>query len=364
MKIALIYNFAQHYRTNIFQLMDRSMDIDFYFGDRYLNVKKMDYALLSHPVTELRNLQFGPIKWQQKVWKTLFKSYDVYIMLGEPKILSSWLMLLGARLMGKRVYFWTHGWYGRESRAKSWIKKLYFGTANGVLLYGNYARKMMTQAGFAPDKLTVIHNSLMYDEQIKLRAQLHKTPLVADHFGNGLPVAVFIGRLTPEKRLHLLIEAQSICRNRGFLFNILIIGDGTERHNIEQLVRQHHAEDQVWLYGPSYDEGELSELLYNSDVCVSPGNIGLTAMHALSYGCPCISHNDFAWQMPEFEAIVEGYTGSFFEREDPESLANTIQHWLTNNDKRREEVRQNCFKEIDENWNPHRQLEIIKSAIG
>ena len=46
MKLCLIYNFAQHYRTNIFTLMDKEFDVDFLFGDSMGDVKKMDYSLL------------------------------------------------------------------------------------------------------------------------------------------------------------------------------------------------------------------------------------------------------------------------------------------------------------------------------
>lgn len=46
MKLCLIYNFAQHYRTSIFKLIDQEYDCDFFFGDSYLNVKKMDYSQL------------------------------------------------------------------------------------------------------------------------------------------------------------------------------------------------------------------------------------------------------------------------------------------------------------------------------
>lgn len=45
-KLCLIYNFAQHYRAEIFQELDKTFDVDFYFGDKYLDVKKMDYSLL------------------------------------------------------------------------------------------------------------------------------------------------------------------------------------------------------------------------------------------------------------------------------------------------------------------------------
>ncbi len=364
MKIALIYNFAQHYRTNIFKLMDRSMDIDFYFGDKYLNVRKMDYGHLSNKVTELHNAHLGPLTWQKGAWRTLFRGYDTFIMLGEPMILTSWIILIMGRLMGKRVYFWTHGWYGRETKIKTIIKKAYFGLANGTLLYGNYAKDIMTSHGMKAGKITVIHNSLMYDEQINVRQTLQKTSIYEDHFMDNLPTILFVGRLTPEKQLNLIFEAQHICSQKGRPFNVVLVGDGTERETLMEQARQKHLEAHVWFYGPSYNEEELSNLIYNADICVSPGNIGLTAMHAMTYGCPCITHNDFPWQMPEFEAIKTHLTGDFFERGSADSLAECIERWLSDHHNDRESIRLACMKEIDEEWNPHRQLSIIKDAIS
>ena len=171
-KVCLIYNFAQHYRTNIFTLMDQQMDIDFVFGDKYLNVKKMDYSKLAHKVTEVKNKHLGPISWQSGVVKLAFKGYDTLIMLGSPMSASTWLTTILARMTGKKVYYWTHGWYGKESFGQGLLKKIFFSIPNGLLLYGNYARGLMIKEGFKKSKLTTIHNSLMYDEQIKMRASL------------------------------------------------------------------------------------------------------------------------------------------------------------------------------------------------
>ncbi len=362
MKIALIYNFAQHYRTNIFSLMDQQLNIDFYFGDKYLNVKKMDYSLLQNKVTEVKNCEFGPIGWQKGVVGLLSKKYDTYIMLGEPMVLSTWIILLFARFGGKRVFLWTHGWYGKETRIRAFIKKIFFGLADGCLLYGNYAKRLMINEGLNPSKLTVIHNSLLYDKQIIIRHKLEVSHVFKDHFKNGYPTVIFVGRLTPVKKLNQLINAQAICRKRGFLFNVTFIGNGQILDELQDVVKNNNLSEFVWFYGASYNEEELSSLIYNADLCVAPGNIGLTAMHAMVYGCPCISHNDFKWQMPEFEAINEGVTGTFFERDNVESLANAIESWLKKSN--RENIRKACYEEIDKEWNPHIQLEIIKKAIS
>ena len=360
MRTALIYNFAQHYRTNIFTLMDNEMDIDFYFGDHYLNVKKMDYTLLKHKVTEVRNIHFGPLIWQKKTIQLAWSDYDAFIMLGEPKCISSWVILLLSRIFGKNFYFWTHGWYGYEGWIKRFIKRIYFGLADGIKLYGEYARQLMLKQGFRSEKLTVIHNSLAYDTQITLRKNLQNKHTFYKHFSNTYPTVVFIGRLTEVKKLDQLLKAQSICHKEDCLFNVTFIGDGTQETSLKDLTQKLNLQDRVWFYGPSYDEKELSQLLYDADLCVAPGNIGLTAMHAMSFGCPCISHNNFKMQMPEFEAIKEDITGAFFEYDNVEDLARVITHWLETHKNDREEVRNACFREIDENWNPHQQLEIIR----
>ena len=95
----------------------------------------------------------------------------------------------------------------------------------------------------------------------------------------------------------------------------------------------------------------------------SPGNIGLTAMHSMVFGTPCITHNDFPYQMPEFEAIHEGITGTFFEKDNVDDLAFHIIKWFEEKGSLREEVRKACMNEIDTSWNPHFQIEVLKANI-
>lgn len=363
-KKCLIYNFAPHYRTNIFSLLDKNLDLDFYFGDDMGDVKKMDYSLLNQPVHEVHNSKIGPFEWQSGVIKLAFKPYQKYIILAGPLVLSTWLFTLFARLQGKKVYFWSHGWYGKESRIQRLLKLIFFRLPTKTFLYGNYARNLMIKAGFRDKSLVTIHNSLMYDKQLAIRKSLHVTTVYSEHFKNDLPTVIFVGRLTPVKQLHLLLESLAINLNRNVHYNVTFIGNGSEKQSLENLSEKLHLSDHVWFYGPTYDEQELSNLIYNADLCVAPGNIGLTAMHAMVYGCPCLSHNDFKWQMPEFEAIVDGVTGTFYKKNSVDSLADSISTWLKNKSCKRAQVRDSCFSEIDNNWNPHKQLDIIVKNLN
>lgn len=367
MKLCVIYNYAQHYRTNIFTLMDKTFNCDWMFGDSMDDVKKMDYSLLHGQVTEThtKNLIAGWY-WQPGVVGQLFKDYDHYILLGETRALSTWTFCLLARLLKpqKKVYFWTHGWYGKESIIESIVKKLEFKLPNGgIFTYGNYARDLMIKEGFKPEKLFTIHNSLAYDQQLVVRKEMKKTAVYTDHFGNENPNLFFVGRLTPVKKLDQILRAMIICKHNGHEYNMTFIGGGEKTEDLQKLTVELGLHDNVWFYGPCYDEKELSNLIYNADLCVAPGNIGLTAIHSMVFGTPCITHNKFPYQMPEFEAIQEGVTGSFFTMDNISDIAEKIDRWFSANGNKREEIRQNCFKEIDEQWNPYFQIEVLKKQL-
>lgn len=135
------------------------------------------------------------------------------------------------------------------------------------------------------------------------------------------------------------------------------------RQLLEAEVAKYQLRDNTWFYGACFDEKTNAELIYNADLCVAPGNIGLTAMHVLMFGCPAISHNNFKRQMPEFESIIPGQTGDFFEYDNVDDLARSISRWFALKSGCREEVRKTCYKEIDDYWNPHYQLNLIKKCL-
>ncbi len=123
----------------------------------------------------------GNFYWQRGAVSLSFKPYKYYIITGEPYCLSTWIVLLLTWLQRKKTYVWTHGWYGDESLIKKGIKKLFFGLSNHVLLYGDYAREKMIRQGFNKSKLTVIYNSLDYDLQKNVRANLKSSPVYYEH---------------------------------------------------------------------------------------------------------------------------------------------------------------------------------------
>jgi glycosyltransferase involved in cell wall biosynthesis len=343
--------------------MDKNLHCDFVFGDKMDDVKKIDYSLLSHFKKEVENKTFisKPIYYQKGVISLLRGNYTTYLILGDLHCISTWALLVLAKFSKKKIYLWSHGWYGRESAIKTIIKKVFFSLADGTFLYGNYARQLMIKQGLKESKLFVIHNSLSYDEQLSIRNDLKPSKIYKEYFKNNFHNLIYIGRLIAVKRLDILLNAVAILKSQSIHVNLTLIGDGVMKDELIRQVKQLGLE-RVWFYGACYHEKELSDLIYNADLCVSPGNVGLTAMHAMVYGTPVLTHNNFPNQMPEFEAIEDGVTGTFYDYESFDSLAESIKNWLANTPDR-ENVRQKCYDIIDKEWNPHFQLETLIKHI-
>lgn len=353
-----------HYRKEIYLLMDKDLNVEFFFGDsRPGKIAEFDVNLLSHFRGFLHNINLGNFYWQRGLLKLLFSSYKYIICTCDTYCINAWLLVLLAPLFRKRILWWTHAVYGNEGFLKKWIIKAKISLLYGVLLYGEYARDILVKYGVDSGKLHVIYNSLAYDEQQLIKEQIVPTNLYKDHFGNNYKNIIFTGRLTKIKKLDQTLKSMAILKEKGILFNATFVGDGSERQSLEKQAEMLGIKDHVWLYGACYDEKQLSEFIYNADICVSPGNVGLTAMHSMSFGTPVISHDNLSLQMPEFEAIEDGKTGTFFKENDVNSLAEAIERWLSL-DIERNKIREFCYDVIDNKYNPHKQIETLKAIVS
>lgn len=364
-KTCCIFNLATHYNASIYKKMDESIVCDFYLGDKlYPPIRSMNYDDLIGFKGYLKNIKvLKNFYWQVGSIKLVFKEYTKYIITGEPYCLSTWIILLMCKLLGKQTYLWTHGWYGKETAVRRIIKKIFFGLSSKVLLYGNYAKKLMIKEGFNQNKLIVVYNSINDDENYTYREYLKKSSIYTEKFKNNFPVLIYIGRLQKKKKIELLLEAMKILDNKGKYLNLIIIGKEVEEIGLEKIIKEKKLQNHVWLFGESYSEEILSNLIYNADLCVSPGNVGLTAIHSMIYGTPVVTHNNFKNQMPEFESIIKGETGDFFTEGSATDLAYVIEKWLFNKEYNRDHIRNNCYYSVDSFYNSNIQIKILDSIF-
>lgn len=370
MKICCLFNIAPRYRAGIYRRMDEdpAAEYDFMAGEESIGgIALLDLRELKGFRGYLHNIyrRGGKLVWQRgAIRKAFSKRYDAYILTGNPGIRSNWVIALVARLLGRPVYLWTHGLYGDEKGLKRWKNLTYLRLAGHLLLYGERARRLLLDAGFPAERMAVIYNSLDYERQCVLRSRIGDRGFIRNYFGNDLPLLVFVGRLTEVKRLDLLLAAMTRLERQGMPCNLVLIGDGPQRDRLAARAEADGLVDQVWFYGESYDEHLIGTFLYHSAACVSPGNAGLTAIHALTFGTPVVTHGTAERQMPEFEAIRPGVTGTLFEEGSVDSLAGAIRPWLAATEAERAATREACEATIEAKFNPERQMEVLRSIFG
>ena len=305
--------------------------------------------------------------WQWGAVKAgLSRRFDVILMMANPRDPSLWACAIAAKLTGKRVLMWTHG-YRRHGRGPvNRVRRVWHRLADALLFYGHYGKVLSLGAGDPPEKCYVIYNSTDYDRQRVLRDRItpdRRRAIRQSLFGRQpAAVAMAISRFYAGKRVDLLVEAHARLVRAGRDVDLLLVGDGDARPALEAQVERLGTGERVLFYGPCYDEDRTGELIAASDVTVAPAELGLTAMHSLAYGVPVLANDDPLNNRPEFEAIIPGRTGDFFRRDDLDSLTRTIEAWLVPAP-RRPHVEAACIEVIERFYNPDAQASVIERAV-
>lgn len=368
-RVAIIYHFFAHYREAIVERLARSALVDFVFvGDDHDYESTVKRARFSDKVSFLwcpTKRLFRSLMWQQGIVNiALSKEFDQLIFLGNPYWIATWIAAIMGRISGKRVIFWSHGFLDPPTGLKGILRRLFYGLADAHLFYSRLAKRNAIATGWDPQCIYVVGNSLDLDVQAKERQSVTHEELVilrARLFRNpGLPIVFCSCRLLPSKRLDLLVMALDILRRNGVQANLLIVGDGPCRAELECAAR--HASVDAHFTGACYDNAQLARYLCASNVTVSPGAVGLTAIQSMTFGVPVITHGTMGKQGPEAEAVVPGVTGDFYELGNVLDLVRVMEIWLVRR-RDRTATRAACIDIVERFWSPGVQQRVIEDAV-
>jgi glycosyltransferase involved in cell wall biosynthesis len=376
-KVAIVYHYVAHYRKPIFDSLCRDGgDVEYYvLADQNPNIAsleviKPDFSLSNKAISEkwikLTNQWLTKdILWQKGLIQlSLSRQFDGIIFLGNMYFLSTWISAILARLSGKKVYFWTHGFRDKEKGVKGFFRSLFYHLAHGLFLYGNRAKDILISKGFDEKKLHVIYNSLDYERQCLELKKITDSDRERKKSELGFlqedKVLIATGRITKDKRFDLLVDALAVLNKDGHRYKLVIVGEGPEKESVLKKAKIKGVESDIYFYGACYDEAELATLISLSNVSVVPGDIGLSAIHALTYGTPVVTHNNFSTHKPEFEAIRDNISGSFYEYGNMDDLAEKLRYWCGRN---RGESFESCRNIIAKFYNAPYQKSIINKTI-
>lgn len=361
----LVYGGETKYRYELYKNLANKEGYDFIIclAPGWQKLKQFDFRKIDRikAVLEYKKL-FGNFHY----YKSFYKSgYDIYIIAG-PFTLNSWLILIRKCFTDIKVVSWSHGIYGRESRIRNMIKKIYYRLCDSNLVYGERGRSLLIENGIAPNKVEWVGNCLDISDAQRIIDKLNPSNLLRDITGNTYPNLIFVGRVTQVKKLEQVIEAMEILENLGKPMNFFVIGGMVDGLKFENRLSKSVVRNRIFILGEEHDIIKVGKYVYNADLLVSPGNVGLTAITSLLCGTPILTHSSFEFQVPEYECILPGITGDYFQMNNVKDLAKKIDVWITSvsSDSVRDEIRSNCRKEYFYKWNPEVESKRIINHIN
>lgn len=348
----VVYDSLVHYRYGVFRELDASAHWRFTYAagasSRDGSIKSIPPSLLRATVP-LSNRWLGPALWQHGlVHHALFGDFDIAIMNGAVANITTWLAALIFRLRGRPVYFWTIGWHRPEGGVKKIVRRMFYALADELLLYGEDAARIGEMMGYPQSRMHVIGNSIVSSEAVDIRPEEEPIP----HFEAESDVLVVgaVARLTPEKRFDLLVEAVADMRARGEKVQILLVGDGPVRKQLETLASR--LQVPISLPGAIHSAAGLRRVYKVLDVTVLPERAGLTVMQSMENGVPVVTVDDPYRQVPEFRAVRDGLTGALYRPDDLQDLIRalaTVREMLASQG---EKLAAECRSEVRTRWSP------------
>lgn len=364
--VLVVYPQLPHYRYGVFSELDRGpLTVTFAAGSVAREGIELIPPGVLRETVELRNRWFGRVLWQSGLLSLLARRrFDHVILLGDASVASYWLALLLLRLQRRSVWLWTIGWHRPETGLRRLVRLAFYRLARGLLLYGTTARSIGTELGYPADRMCVIGNSavsLVASGSSELPSQVEKALGTIAEGGRFVIGAVI--RLSPQKGLDLVIEAAALLQQQDVPVSVLLVGDGPCRADLTRRAAELGVD--LHMPGAVYGEQCLARVYEVLDLTVVPRAVGLTAVQSMAHGTPVVSDDDVYAQMPEWEAILPGQTGGYYESGDVRSLAERLVTWR---DKlacpeSSDEIAAACEAEVRRGWEPVGHADRIADAL-
>lgn len=225
----------------------------------------------------------------QSGWGQLCRK-DVLVAEFNPRILSTWFLLLARGLTRRRTFLWGHDESRQHSALGGHLRSLMMWSASGVITY--------TESGAA--RLRSQHP----------RIRVIAAPNALYRQGDMRPVAATpeaidfacVGRFIAEKRQALVLDAfLQALPNLPLATRLHFIGSGPTAEAVREAATAHT--DRVLFHGHVSDAIGVARVLSRCAFSVSGGYIGLSAVQSIGFGVPVIYPDDEP-HAPEFECLT------------------------------------------------------------
>lgn len=353
-RVEFVNYFFAHYREAVMRECENTAPfaITWVSGSRQIN--GIPHAQLSHfaSVVECETISVpGNLKWQHGiVGRSITGGANCVVYTGDPTFISTWIAAVMSRARGVRVLMWTHGWTHADRGLKRLVRVMFYNLAHSLIIYTDEGMDLGRNMGYSKP-IHVVYNSMDVSTYCAPRFETSVA---------GRPQRwCVVSRLIGSRHIEQVVEAVAYLQLSGRKVALTIIGEGPERDRLEAIVLDRQLE-MVQFLGATYVPAEVNAVLQESDVLVSPGHVGLAAIHALSNGCPVATHDDPDHQYPEHVAVTPR-TGVRFTRGDFRSLAEETWNFVDNLDP--SHIFKECRDEVALRWTAEAHASKLIKAV-
>jgi len=304
----------------------------------------------SIPYREFPLLTFGDIGTYKRFLKLILEEFspDIIHIHGAHE-----LVFIAKRLSPSTpVIFTCHG-YGTRYPLIDYSLSAYICNrwADRVIAVSNYDRDFLIRRGLDLKNVSVIHNGVSeINEHLSLPISL-----------KGLIIGT-AARLTKVKGINYLIEAFSLLVKKYRDINLVILGDGEDRIELEELTNKLDISNRVYFLGSIPN---ARKYFINFDIFVLPSLMDflpIAIIEALAMGRAIVATN--VGGIPEI--IEDGKMGILVPAGDSKVLADAIERLIVDRELR-EKVGENGYKRFKEEFTVEKMVEktneIYKSLI-
>lgn len=215
---------------------------------------------------------------------------------------------------GRASSYMPRGEYTLIGRLGGYYSLKYFRRCDYLICNAPDLVRYVVEGGWPRERVFHLPNFSRIEEGAPLSRESLDTP-------EGVPVALALGRLHPNKALDILIRAAASIPDLW----VWIAGEGEERANLENLARDLGVSKRVKFLGWRTDKAALFRA---SDVCVYPSRqepFGNVVVEAWAYGTPLVTADSTgpAW------LVRDGEDAILTRVDDVEGLAGGITSLLT-----------------------------------
>ena len=142
---------------------------------------------------------------------------------------------------------------------------------------------------------------------------------------------IAVARLSKEKGFSDLLDVISIISKSKKDICLNLIGDGVEKENLKQKIKELKLEKNVIMHGYK-KRPEVNDLLKESSIyCMTSfeESFGLSVIEAMAFGLPCVAFDDAKGVLE----IIDKKTGIVIKNRDKEKMSQEIIDLLKSNDK-------------------------------